>query len=121
MHGALFSGAAVNAADQVGRDYSKNLGTAGQDELDQLLGIGGDETNLYNTVFGQLLNIPAAPDTSTPTATTDQSGFNADTGYHPAQAAATGDWIEHTAGAHPFGVGLKPPKPGVLGGHGHQT
>lgn len=61
-HGGLFSGAAKNSSDQVGRDYATNVGRAGQDELDALLGLEGEAGGLYQTIFGDLLNRPVAAD-----------------------------------------------------------
>lgn len=74
-HNALFSGAALNSADQVGRDYASNVGQAGQDELDALMGVGGEAGNLYQTVFGDLLNRPVAADpTVYPTSSPSSGG-----------------------------------------------
>lgn len=63
-HGAIFSGAAQNAQDQAGRDYQQAYSQAGANELGGLLGLKGDQENLYNTVYGRLLAQPVAADTT---------------------------------------------------------
>jgi hypothetical protein len=63
-HNMLFSGAFKNSQDQVGRDYQQNVASAGQNELNSLLGLGGDQASLYQSIYGQLLNAPVQPDLS---------------------------------------------------------
>lgn len=61
-HGMLFSGAFQNTQDQAGSDYQKAYSQAGTDELNSLMGVQGQQNDLYNSVFGRLLSQPVAPD-----------------------------------------------------------
>lgn len=63
-HGALFSGAFQNMQDASGRSYQQDYSNAGAQELSGLLGVQGDQANLYNSIFGRLLSQPVAPDTT---------------------------------------------------------
>lgn len=121
-HNALGSGAALNAADQVGRDYQSNVGQAGSDELSALLGLGGDESTLYQTIFGDLLNRPQPdPNLSLPTPPPQQISVP----QGVASGAGTGIPTPQTpyvrTGPEAGWTPPKPPKPGVFGGRGHIT
>lgn len=119
-HNMLFSGAFKNSQDQVGRDYQQNVAGAGQEELNQLLGLGGDQSSLYQSIYGQLLNQPVAPD-PTPTAGSDGSFVGGGTGgiggigYTGSGSAATG-----TSDYSPLLAPVKPKKglTGITGGLG---
>lgn len=65
-HGALFSGAFQNMQDQSGREYQQQYAQAGAKQLSDLLGVQGDQNDLYNSIFGRKLNEAAAavPDTT---------------------------------------------------------
>lgn len=59
-HGGLFSGAFQNMQDQSGRDYQRSYAGAGASTLSDLLGIGGQQNDLYNSIFGRKQSEAAA-------------------------------------------------------------
>lgn len=75
--GALFSGAFQNMQDQAGRNYQQAYAQAGANTLSGLLGIQGQQNDLYNTIFQRQANAPVAPDAtaySAPAASTATMG-----------------------------------------------
>lgn len=62
--GALFSGAFQNMQDASGRAYQQNYAGLGSQELGGLLGLQGNQNDLYNSIFGRLLSNPVAADTT---------------------------------------------------------
>lgn len=126
-HGALFSGAFKNMQDASGRDYTKNYALAGDAELGGFADIQGDKSNLYSTIYGNLLAQPIAPapdnglsisgsgTAADPTIVSNPYVPNPTT---PAPAANGNPWnIPDASGA---ALTVKKPKP-VVGGIGHVT
>jgi hypothetical protein len=82
--GGLFSGAFQNSQDQAGRDYQQAYSQAGSRELSDLLGIQGDQSNLYGSIWTDYANRPVAPDPTVyppaPTITPGSAGVGGNTG-----------------------------------------